>query len=367
VWVINLKFRKKVKSFFYFYVVLQTKNTSPSQLALLTALAVSFAAGILVVYFTRNLKHSGISFLLLFIFTYYLVSFIIEKFIHRKIKLIYKFISQTKATKREEFYNNEILPPKSIEEVQKDAYKWAQERENEITKLESNVEFRKQFLMNLAHELKTPIFAIQGYIETLLAGAMNDENVKEVFLQNASKSIDRLALLVDDLDEISKLESNQISIVKTEFLIQDLIKEVYEELSFKSVPKKIELSVKKGCERPISVFADRQKIKQVLVNLIENSIKYGKEYGTTTAGIYEVDRKTVFIEITDDGSGILEEHVPRVFERFYRTDSARSRNVGGTGLGLAIVKHIIEAHHHTVSCRSKIDVGSSFGFTLDLK
>ncbi len=367
VWVTNLKFRKKVKSFFYFYVVLQTKNTSPSQLALLTAFAVSFAAGILVFYFTRNLSHSGISFSLLFIITYYLVSFIIEKFIYRKIKLIYKLISQTKATKREEFYNNELLPPKTIEEAQNDAYKWAQERENEIKKLESNVEFRKQFLMNLAHELKTPIFATQGYIETLLAGAMNDENVKEVFLQNASKSIDRLAILVDDLDEISKLESNQISIIKTEFLIQDLIKEVYEELAFKSVPKKIELSVKKGCERPISVIADRQKIKQVLVNLIENSIKYGKEYGSTTAGIYEVDRKTVFVEITDDGTGILEEHVPRVFERFYRTDSARSRNVGGTGLGLAIVKHIIEAHNHTVSCRSTIDVGSSFGFTLDLK
>ena len=347
--------------------MLQTKNTSPSQLALLTALAVSFAAGILVFYFTRNIKHSGVSFLLLFIITYYLVSFIIEKFIYRKIKLIYKLISQTKATKREEFYNNELLPPKTIEEVQNDAYIWAQERENEIKKLESNVEFRKQFLMNLAHELKTPIFATQGYIETLLAGAMNDENVKEVFLQNASKSIDRLAILVDDLDEISKLESNQISIVKTEFIIQDLIKEVYEELAFKSVPKKIELSVKKGCEKPISVIADRQKIKQVLVNLIENSIKYGKENGSTTAGIYEVDRKTVFVEITDDGTGILEEHVPRVFERFYRTDSARSRNVGGTGLGLAIVKHIIEAHNHTVSCRSTIDVGSSFGFTLDLK
>jgi two-component system phosphate regulon sensor histidine kinase PhoR len=322
--------------------VLQAKNTSPSQLALLTAFAVSFIAGILVVYFTKNLTYSGITFFLMFVFTYNLVSFIIEKFIYRKIKLIYKFISQTKATKREEFYNNEILPLKSIEDVQKDAYKWAEERENEIKKLESNVEFRKQFLMNLAHELKTPIFATQGYIETLLAGAMNDENVKEVFLQNASKSIDRLAILVDDLDEISKLESNQISIIKTEFNIQELIKAV-------------------------AVVADREKIKQVLVNLIENSIKYGKENGSTTAGIYEVDKKTVFVEITDDGSGILEEHVPRVFERFYRTDSARSRNVGGTGLGLAIVKHIIEAHHHTVSCRSTIDVGSSFGFTLDLK
>jgi two-component system phosphate regulon sensor histidine kinase PhoR len=365
--VINLKFRKKVKSFFYFYGVLQTKNTSPSQLAFLTAVAVSLVTGLIVIYFTKNLMHSGISFLLLFIFTYYLVYFILEKFIYRKIKLIYKFISQTKATKREEFYNSELLPQKSIDEVKKDAYKWAEERENEIKKLESNVEFRKQFLMNLAHELKTPIFATQGYIETLLAGAMNDEKVKEVFLQNASKSIDRLAELVDDLDEISKLESNQIPILKSEFLIQELIKEVFEELSFKSVPKKIDLSIKKGCEKPISVFADRQKIKQVLVNLIENSIKYGKENGSTTAGIYEVDRKTIFIEITDDGAGILEEHVPRVFERFYRTDTARSRNVGGTGLGLAIVKHIIEAHNHTVSCRSTIDVGSSFGFTLDKK
>jgi two-component system phosphate regulon sensor histidine kinase PhoR len=152
---------------------------------------------------------------------------------------------------------------------------------------------------------------------------------------------------------------------KTDFLIQNLIKEVYEELSFKSKAKNIKLGIKSGCEKPISVFADSQKIKQVLVNLIENSIKYGKENGITTAGIYEVDNKTIFVEITDDGLGIAEEHVSRVFERFYRTDSARSRNVGGTGLGLAIVKHIVEAHGHTVNCRSKLDVGTSFGFTLD--
>lgn len=365
--VINLKFRKRVKSFFYFYKVFQTKNTSPSQIALLTSVLVSLVSSALIFYFSKNLFNTGVSFLIIGVFTYTLVFYTVQKFIYRKIKLIYKFISQTKATKREEFYNNEILPPKTIDDVRNDAYKWAEERKSEIEKLESNVEFRKQFLMNLAHELKTPIFATQGYIETLLAGALHDDKVNETFLQNASKSIDRLAELVDDLDEISKLESNQIPIVKSEFVIQQLIKEVFDDLSFKSTPKQINLSIKNGCDKPINVFADRQKIKQVLINLIENSIKYGKEKGSTTAGIYEVDNKTVYIEITDDGLGILEANVPRVFERFYRTDSARSRNVGGTGLGLAIVKHIVEAHNQTVSCRSTLDVGSSFGFTLDKK
>ena len=162
-----------------------------------------------------------------------------------------------------------------------------------------------------------------------------------------------------------KIDSKIISIVKQSFIIQDLIKDVFEELAQIALNKKIKLNIKKGCEKPIEVFADKSKIKQVLVNLIQNSIKYGKENGETNAGIYEIDTKNIFIEITDNGIGIAEEQVMRVFERFYRTDRARSRSEGGTGLGLAIAKHIIEAHGHTVSCRSKIDVGSSFGFTLD--
>lgn len=360
----NLRF-KRLSSFYYFYKVFQTKNTSPVQLSFITASIISIISSLLVLFFTQNWVQVGIVFFVLFIVTYSIVFYILEKFIYRKIKLIYKFISQTKATKREEFYNNEILPPKTIEDVSEDAQKWAKEREIEIEKLESNVEFRKQFLMNLAHEIKTPIFATQGYIETLLDGALHDKNVNEKFLQNASKSIDRLVELVEDLDVISKLESNQIPLVKNSFVIQDLIKEVFEELHFKSIKKNIDLSIKNGCEKPILVFADSQKIKQVLVNLVANSIKYGKENGTATAGIYEVDNKTIFVEITDNGTGISDENVPRVFERFFRTDSARSRNEGGSGLGLAIVKHIIEAHNHTVSCRSKLDVGSSFGFTLD--
>jgi Signal transduction histidine kinase len=298
--------------------------------------------------------------------SYYLIYFIIERFIYRKIKLIYKFISQTKATKREEFYNNELLPPKTLEEVHDDVVKWATDRKVEIEQLQSNEEFRKEFLMNLAHELRTPIFSSQSYIHTLIDGAINDPNVNLLFLNNAAKSIDRLALLVNDLDDISKLESNRVPLIKRDFVIQHLIKEVFQELELKAQSKHIQLTIKKGCEvPPIQVYADESKIRQVLVNLIDNSIKYGKEHGNTTAGIYIVDDKSVYVEITDDGVGISEEHIPRVFERFYRTDTARTRAEGGTGLGLAIVKHIVEAHNHTVTCRSKVDVGSSFGFTLD--
>jgi two-component system phosphate regulon sensor histidine kinase PhoR len=242
---------------------------------------------------------------------------------------------------------------------------WAEARKVEIEQLQSNEAFRREFLMNLSHELKTPIFTAQGYIDTLLSGAISDDKVNMQFLQNAEKSIERLSDLVTDLDEISKLESNTLPIHKTIFIIQDLIKDVFQELAQKAAAKRITLTIKNGCEQDIVVYADTMKIKQVLVNLVENSINYGKEAGTSSAGIYVVDDKQVFIEITDDGIGIAEEQIPRVFERFYRTDPARSRNAGGTGLGLAIVKHIIEAHNHTVSCRSKTDVGTTFGFSLD--
>jgi two-component system phosphate regulon sensor histidine kinase PhoR len=345
--------------------VLIKKNSSPTYIAILTGLLISFLSGIIVWVTALNILYAGLTFLFIFAVASYLIYSVLNNFIYRKIKLIYKFISQTKATKREEFYASELLPQKTLDEVNEDVEKWAEERKGEIERLESNEQFRKEFLMNLAHELRTPIFSSQGYIHTLLDGAIHDENVNHVFLSNAAKSIDRLADLVDDLDEISKLESNRIPLNKSEFIIQDLIMDVYDELAQKAQLKNITLKIKKGCERPVEVFADVQKIKQVLVNLIENSIKYGNEHGQTTAGVYEVDEKNVFIEITDNGMGMADEHIPRVYERFYRTDTARTRSVGGTGLGLAIVKHIIEAHNHTVTCRSKLDVGSSFGFTLD--
>ena len=223
---------------------------------------------------------------------------------------------------------------------------------------------RKEFLLNLSHELKTPIFAIQGYVDTLLNGALNNNEVNKKFLDNASKNVDRLVNLLDDLDEITKLESGEQLLLKENFIIQDLIKEVFESLSIKADEQKIKCFIKDGCELPLSVYADKEKIRMVIINLIDNAIKYGKKNGIIEASAYKVDGKKILIEITDNGYGIAEEHLSRIFERFYRTDSARARKAGGSGLGLSIVKHIIEAHEDTIHVRSKIDVGTTFGFLL---
>jgi two-component system phosphate regulon sensor histidine kinase PhoR len=343
----------------------QKKNISTPELSVYTGLIISGLMGLTVFLLSTSWKTAGIVFLVGSILSSYIIFQVLDRFLYRKIKLIYKFISQTKATQREEFYASEILPQKTIGQVQQDVEQWAHDRRGELERLQSNETFRKEFLMNLAHELKTPIFSAQGYIETLLDGAINDEKQRMVFLENSSRSIDRLAALVDDLDVISKLESNRIPIDPENFVIQDLIRETFAELQQQAENKGIHLLIKKGCESAVEVSADRMKIKQVLVNLVENSIKYGKLSGETNAGIYIVDRRTVLVEITDNGIGIAEDQVSRVFERFFRTDSARSRSQGGTGLGLAIVKHIVEAHGHSVTCRSTVDVGSSFGFTLD--
>ncbi len=304
-------------------------------------------------------------FVITFTVAYFLYFYTLQYFIYRKIKLIYKFIFQTKATKREEFFYKNILPQKSIDEVNYDVEQWALQKKDEIESLQQNEQFRKEFLMNLAHELRTPIFTVQGYVHTLLGGAIDDAAVNRKFLNNAAKGINRLVQLADDLDQISKLESGRIPIVQESFVIQDLVKDIYEELMLKAQERKIETLFKKGTEASLSVYADKQKIKQVLVNLIENAIKYGNTGGAIVTGFYQVDDGHVYVEVSDDGPGIAEQHLPRIFERFYRADKSRNREIGGTGLGLAIVKHIVEAHGQTVTVRSKQGVGSSFGFTLE--
>jgi len=345
--------------------MLKAKNLSPQKLAGFTALILSTIITLGALMINAQWKIGLIAFTLTFLVSYYLYLYTLQNFIYRKIKLIYKFIYQTKASKREEFFNKNILPLKTIEEVSEDVEKWASQKKEELENLRRNEEFRKEFLLNLSHELKTPIFAVQGYIHTLLDGALEDPNVNKVFLKNATKNIDRLCRLIDDLDEISKLESGEMTINAENFVIQDLIRDVFDTLSLKANTKGIKFSVKKGCEAPIHVLADKEKVRQVLINLIDNSIKYGRQEGHTVASIYVMDDKRVLIEISDDGIGIAEEHLPRVFERFYRTDRARSRDIGGTGLGLAIVKHIIEAHGQTINIRSKPEIGSTFGFTLE--
>ncbi len=340
------------------------KNFSPQQVSVITSIPIGFMAGIAVYIYGVGILPAVALFIALSIVSYIIVYLMIERFVYRKIKIIYKLIYQTKASKREEFYYKNILPQKSIEEVSEDVENWAVQHKEEIEVLRKNEIFRKEFLLNLSHELKTPIFAIQGYVDTLLNGAIDNNEVNKKFLGNASKNVDRLVNLVDDLDEITKLESGEQLLYTQNFIIQDIIKEVCESLSIKADEKKIKWTIKKGCELPLTVFADKEKIRQVIINLVDNAIKYGKQNGTIEGSAYKIDGKKVLVEISDDGHGIAEEHLPRIFERFYRTDLARTRKVGGSGLGLSIAKHIMEAHSETIHVRSKTDVGTTFGFTL---
>ena len=347
--------------------MLNTKNISPRKLSAFTALFLSVPISLGIYLLEQNWKVLIISFVLVFAGSYFLILVTMERFIYRKIKLIYKFIYQTKATKKEETYYQYLVPQKSIDEVREDVEEWAEKQAEEIELLKKNEQFRKEFLQNLSHEFKTPVFAIQGYVDTLLHGALENPDVNRKFLENTSRNIDRLVNLMNDLDEISKLERGEQVITKQNFVIQDLVKEVFESLSIKAEQRNIRYSIKKGCEAPLFVFADKEKIRQVLLNLVENSIKYGKINGVITASMYRTDGKHILVEISDDGIGIPEKHLTRIFERFYRTDEGRRIDVTGSGLGLAICKHIIEAHGQSIHVRSTEDIGTTIGFTLESK
>ena len=343
------------------------KNLSPRQLAALTALLLSSIIGLSVFVLFVDWKILAAYFIACFTVIYFIVYQILEYFIYRKIKLIYKLISETKASKREEAYQKYILPRKGMDEVREDVEIWAATKTEQIQQLQSNEAFRKEFLQNLSHEIKTPIFAIQGYLELIADGAMDDPKVGQKFISQAQANVQRLVGLLNDVDVITNLEINKEPILKTSFIIQDLIQEVVHNLSVKWLKKNIQFSFKKASESPVHVFADKNKIYQVLVNIISNAAKYGKIDGQILASVYKIEDNKILIEISDDGIGIAEEHIPRLFERFYRTDDARSRDIGGTGLGLAICKHIIEAHKETLHIRSKINVGTTIGFTLSAK
>jgi two-component system phosphate regulon sensor histidine kinase PhoR len=342
----------------------ETKSPSTNRISFYIAIVAAAAVAILLIFLSINkvlITASSISILLL---TYFFSRYIIDEFINRKIKLIYKFIYQTKASKREEFYQNKVLPQKNLEEVGEEVLQWADQRKAEMEVLEKNEAFRKEFLQNLSHEFKTPAFAIQGYLETLISGAMDNPEVSKKFLNNAYHNTERLINLISDLDEITRLESGKQQMHLQHFVIQDLVIEVFDALMIKTEAKNIKCRIKKGCEQPITVYADKEKIRQVIINLVDNAIKYGNQDGHVEASIYKTDNENVLFEISDDGIGIAEEHLSRIFERFYRTDYGRSRNIGGTGLGLAICKHIIEAHGQIIHVRSTPGIGTTFGFTL---
>jgi two-component system phosphate regulon sensor histidine kinase PhoR len=346
--------------------MLKTKNLSPRLLSAFTALVLSIPIGAGVLLLQKNWMEAGIFFIIILLGSYLLILTIIQNFIYRKIKLIYKFIYHTKASKKEEMYYKYILPQKSIDEVREDVEAWAEQRSKEVEVLQHNELFRKEFLQNLSHEFKTPVFAIQGYVETLLQGAMDDPEVRIRFLQKTSRNVERLVNLIQDLDQISRLEQGELVLSKQQFIIQDLVREVFESLSLKAEQRHISFSIKKGCEVPLSVYADKEKIRQVMINLVDNAIKYGKGGGQVVASMYNTDGRNILVEVSDNGMGISEKNLDRIFERFYRTQEGRARDVTGSGLGLAICKHIIEAHGHSIHVRSKEGVGTSIGFTLNM-
>lgn len=318
--------------------------------------------GILYLIFDEN----SIYLLLLSAFTITLSSvfifyFLIENHIEKRIKLLYRIIRKGKIATQEPVnvsINNDI-----IEAAELETEKWATERSKEIVKLKEQEEFRKEFLGNLAHELKTPVFSIQGYILTLLEGGLEDENVNRTFLERASKATDRIASLLEDLDEITKMEIDRFEILIKPFDIVDLAKEVMDSLEIPASNKNITLGFNKDYDE-VFVKGDRGKIAQVLTNLIMNSINYGHVDGKTTIRLYTLD-DVIMTEVSDNGPGISDKDLPRLFERFYRVEQSRNRNEGGSGLGLAIVKHIIDSHNQTINVRSTPNVGSTFSFTLE--
>jgi len=243
--------------------------------------------------------------------------------------------------------------------------KFAKDKKIEIDTLKIREEYRKDFLGNISHELKTPLFTVQGYILTLLDGAMDDKNIRKKYLQRANKGVERLIYIVRDLDMITKLEVGDLNLELISFDIIELIKNVFELLEMKSAKKKISLTFDMDYPEPIYVNADRDKIQQVLTNLVVNSIKYGHENGTTEVSVENLIKNKVIVRITDNGEGVSEEHIPRLFERFYRVDKSGNRDVGGSGLGLSIVKHIIEAHDEKIYLESVEGIGSEFSFTLE--
>ncbi len=293
---------------------------------------------------------------------YIIFYYFITVFLNDRLKLIYKSIRKGKL-KNDKSIGFKITDD-IISTVEKEANDWSEDRNREISKLKEQEEFRREFLGNLAHELKTPVFSIQGYILTLLDGALEDENVNRTFLERASKATDRMASILEDLDQITRLEVDDLKLEIRPFDIVELAQEVFDSFEIIASEKNIKLSFAKDYSSSIVVSGDRGKIGQVLTNLIGNSIFYGNVGGKTIVRFYDIDG-IVSIEISDNGPGIEDQYLSRLFERFYRVEKSRNRNEGGSGLGLAIVKHIVESHDQSITVRSTVGLGSTFSFTLD--
>jgi two-component system phosphate regulon sensor histidine kinase PhoR len=348
------------------------KYHEPRFIALINAWVISVAASILfvlgILLFDPGVlkKFSTIlilllSGLLIFLISYNIFQYTLERFIYSKIRLIYKTIHNIKARKDAPYRTPR--DKNILEKVSKEVEVWQEEKRKEIEQLKQLEAYRRDFIGNTAHELKTPLFNIQGYVLTLLDGGIHDPTINMEYLRRTEKSVERMIHIIEDLDEIAQLESGQIRLKITRFDLVALVKDVLETLEQKAFAENIQILFNKN-EKPVMVEGDREKIRQVVTNIVDNSIRYGSDKeGKTKISFFDMG-DNILTEITDNGLGIDAEDPARVFERFYRTPQGRSHSKEGKGLGLAIVKHIIEAHKQAINVRSTVGIGTTFGFTL---
>lgn len=296
--------------------------------------------------------------------SFWVIQAYIERYIYDHIKVIYKLIHNHKVKKSNQEHSKK-QHTESIQSVHEEVMDWSREYEQEISQLKQLEKYRKEYIGNISHELKTPLFAILGYVSTLIEGGIDDPNINTKYLDRSEKNINRLIDIVNELDTISQLESGELKLNKTKFNIKDLIDELIESYEMKAEKKGIRIYYSKNYDHSLYVNADKAQIERLISNLLNNAIKYGyTNTGKVKISFFDMD-KNLLIEITDNGPGINKDDLPRIYERFYRTEKARSRELGGTGLGLAIVKHIIEAHKQSIYTRSTIGIGTTFGFTLE--
>ncbi|WCO01381.1 sensor histidine kinase [Psychroserpens ponticola] len=344
---------------------MQNKIKKTYKFAFKTSLYITIFLTLLSSVFLYVLHSIDVLYLLSFAVFTFLISFIViqyrvERFIYRRVKKIYDDLTLLESsTLRKQPITTDMAT------LTQEIDKYARNKKVEIETLKVREEYRKEFLGNVSHELKTPLFTVQGYLLTLLDGAINDKNVSEKYLNRASKGLERLIYIVRDLDMITKLEVGDLRLNVETFDIVELVESVFDLLEMKASKKKITLTFDMDYNSPIMVSADKERIQQVLTNLVVNSIKYGREKGTTEISVENLIKNKVIVRVTDNGEGISKENLTRLFERFFRVDKSGSRKEGGSGLGLSIVKHIIEAHDEKIYVESDLGVGSEFSFTLE--
>lgn len=342
------------------------KFSSPRNLALVVSLVVTALTTGIVAFSLNGISQQkylllvGAVALSTFGLSYAVYYLSVERFLYKHVKLLYRTLQFQKTP---EAGNYEVDMNKDVlGEVETEVSKWATSRRQEIDELQEEAEFRREFLGNLSHELKTPIFNIQGYILTLLEGGLEDPSINRNYLERAAKGVDRVTNILEDLDTITRIESGQMQIDMEKFDLVELAKDIIEAMEMKAQRFKVEIKLKEDYSE-LMVNADPSRIGQIFTNLLNNAIKYNKEDGEVEIRLYDTP-ENIMVEIADNGVGIASEHLPRLFERFYRVEKSRSRDIGGTGIGLAIVKHIIEAHDQTITVRSTEEVGTTFTFTL---